>query len=123
MDAIACKCPTCGAPVPNDAFNFDEETRTFVANGVAVRFTEMETWIIAELWRSRRRGGFRSLEALANATYANDPDGGPDNAYWIISANLGRIRKKLAATGYTIPNGNNGRPRRGFQIIKSEECA
>jgi hypothetical protein len=122
MDAIACKCPTCGAPVPNDAFNFDEETRTFVANGVAVQFTERQSRVIGALWRARRRGGFDGLQLLADAVYGDDPDGGPENAANTMSATLWAIRKKLEPAGYTVPY-RYGNPRARFQIIKSEECA
>lgn len=122
MDAKSACCPTCGAPLAHDAFNFDEETRTFVANGVAVRFSECESWVVGVLWNARRRGGFDGLEPLTDAVYSNDPDGGPESGSNTVSVMLWRIRKKLELAGYTVPR-RYGNPKPRFQIVKAEAGA
>lgn len=121
MDAKSAICPTCGGIIAHEAFNFDANTRTFVANGREVLLTPGEARVLGALWQARRRGGFDNLEALADAVWRDDPDGGPDSDRVSLSVMLARLRRKLDRVGCTIPYGSRGRPKRNFRIINLEQ--
>lgn len=109
-------CPCCRQPLPPDGkTNWDVGTRTFIGNGVAVRFTDKEAQIVDALWRRRNRP-FNNKREMADTVYADDPDGGPEDADNLMSVFVCRIRPKLAAVGWGITK-NQGRPKRGIALV------
>lgn len=46
---------------------------------------------------------------LVDALYAEDPNGGPETASMVIGVHLSRLRRRLPAYGWTIPQCSAGR--------------
>ena len=106
-------CPTCGEKL-REQFKWDRERRVFVGSGKAIRFTKTQAKLIDAIWR--KRGGVESIDQFMSLVYGDREDGGPENPS-VISVHLANIRRRLKAIGYTVTL-NEGRPRRGFCIIK-----
>lgn len=96
---ISC-CPICGGQLADEA-KWDPVTRTFSANGLAVKLTVRESTVFNPIWEARHRGGVHGRIRLAELAYADDHDGGPESIE-AISVCMAHIRKKMAVTGYTI---------------------
>lgn len=115
MDAITCCCPTCGQPL-HSQLQWNEGARTFIANGVSVRFTKGQSEVFGAVWRTQKR--IMSLERLAQIAWAERINGGPENLS-TISVQLAHIRRRMAPTGYTI-SGKRGGNRDGWRIVPLE---
>lgn len=46
--------------------------------------------------------------SLIDALYADDPNGGADNARTVVSVQMNRLRKRMAGSGWTIPKLGGG---------------
>lgn len=111
-------CPICGTPIPKGLEAWDLEQRTFVSNGVAVRFGRIRFKVFDALWKTRNKGGVQSRERLALMVYGDDPDGGPLYLTALSQAMRG-IRLQLKPTGYTITeNRGNMHYRPGYRLVK-----
>jgi DNA-binding response OmpR family regulator len=108
-------CPTCGHELL-DQFAWDLDERTFVAGGVAVRFTKFQAKLFDAIWRMRFKGGIRDREHFMSLVYGDDPDGGSE-AFTVISVHVAHVREKLIPTGHTLTL-NFGSPRRGWRLVK-----
>lgn len=49
-----------------------------------------------------------STDALIDALYADDPNGGPLTVLQVVRVQIMHMRKKLAPYGWTIPNNKSG---------------
>jgi len=116
-------CPICGGALSEEA-TWDPNTRTFAANGNAVRLTRREATILNPIWLARHRGGVVGRERLADLAFADEIDGGP-LTYEALSVCLAKLRAKLAVTGVTITRGY-GTSASPFQLVnikKTQEAA
>jgi DNA-binding response OmpR family regulator len=84
-------CPCCGGRISGT------DLKTLLT---AIRWTKTETRIIETLVGHPTRTFTRAQ--LADAVYADHADGGPDSAENVLSVLVGRIRKKLTGTGWTV---------------------
>lgn len=82
------RCACCGQPV-----SFDIE---------AVIARQRITRHQAKILRLLDRSGPLGAEALAGRIYADDPDGGPDNAANAVWVYVSHLRRKLRREGATI---------------------
>lgn len=72
--------------------------RTVSGDVLQHRFTKGESAVFAALRNAK--GAVVSKEAVYDAVYGNDPDGGPEPK--ILDVFICKIRKKLVGSGYTI---------------------
>lgn len=67
-----------------------------------------------------RFGRYVEADTLAYLLYADDPNGGPITAPWVIGVTVGRLRKKLEPFGLTV-DGMMGRGSSGRRLVWIEQ--
>ena len=98
-----CRC--CGAPLVDLDATWSVEDRIITARGQQCRLTRIPAEIFNILWINRaRKSVFR--DALFNAVWGLDPNGGP--GVNVLQVHICRIRRSLAPLGLTITSGIEG---------------
>lgn len=89
-------CPTCGHAI-------DEVPVKALCDG---RMSAMQRKIVEALALAYPRS--LTMPQLVSSVYADDIDGGPENAAGVLHILLVRLRKKLPQLGWTIPKNISG---------------
>jgi len=55
--------------------------------------------------------------SIIDALYADDPNGGAEYARTVLHVQMGRLRKRMAGSGWTIPKLAGGKGNVGFYSI------
>lgn len=90
---MAVNCPCCGQPID------DSGARSLIG----IRLGKQERAIILELVHAFPAGV--TNEHMQTVLYHDDPNGGPEWSSKIVSILMWRVRKKVEAMGWTIPDG------------------
>lgn len=100
-------CPTCGQTVAGLSVS-----QTIVAAGLS----RLETRLMERL--ASAHGQWVSLQRLGDYAYADDPDGGPDDAMGTVSVVLWRMRRKLDGLALRLDR----RTKSGSRIVANIEA-
>lgn len=56
--------------------------------------------------------------SIIDAIYSDDPNGGAEYARTVVAIQMGRLRKRLAGSGWTIPKCRGGKANVAFYSIE-----
>ncbi len=90
------KCPCCGGEV----------TKLPVSALISIPMQPQHRSVAAALASAYPRR--LPMGALIDALYANDPNGGPEQASNVIIVRVSQLRKKLMPYGWTVSSGVDG---------------
>lgn len=106
-------CPTCGHPLKESTVALDMLPK--------MPFSRREQAIVAVLAKAYPKPV--TIDRLVFAIYADDIDGGPENAGGTVRQFISRIRQRLPEYGWRIPPARTGRGNAGEYRLEAVEEA
>lgn len=110
------KCPCCGSQVDETAIVWDAGSSTLSGRGMSVHLGPKRALMFDIMWRRKAINS----DDLVSAVYADDVNGGPENARSSVSVMMMHLRRQIAPFGITIESSNG---RGAHYVIKFSNIA